>query len=125
MTSYEDLPGFDGVYLEDSYLLSVEEDDDIVFVVEAVLTPKHRQYAPPRPGEQHSYRQQRIVFPAPAQAQWLERHFMPITDPDGSVDYGNIDDFVKADDGSYELSGEWGAVRIASPMPRLEDANQP
>jgi hypothetical protein len=65
--SYESLPGFDGYYLEDSYVLRIDaRSDEATFWLDVVLTPKHPLYSPPKPGEQHSYRRARLVFHQPA-----------------------------------------------------------
>ena len=46
-----------GVYLEDSWVLEVAPSDDgLALRVEAVLTPEHSCYEPPKPSEQYCYR---------------------------------------------------------------------
>jgi hypothetical protein len=52
MVNYSELPGLDGVYLEDSFVLGIEEtSNQLVFDLDAVLTPSHPSYAPPNRGE--------------------------------------------------------------------------
>jgi hypothetical protein len=41
-------------------------------------------------------------------------------DPDGTADFGNIDEFVRDDDGSYIVSGDWGHVSVRSQHPTVE-----
>lgn len=43
----------------------------------------------------------------------------PMTDIDGSVDYGNIDIFESVETG-YHLQGDWGEVHIDSSLPVLD-----
>ena len=52
MVNYSELPGLDGVYLEDSFVLGIgETSDELVFDLDALLTPSHPSYAPPNRGE--------------------------------------------------------------------------
>ncbi|MEO9123109.1 MAG: hypothetical protein ABI262_00210 [Microcoleus sp.] len=45
----------------------------------------------------------------------------PIADPDGSIDYGNIDEFFRADGKYYLRVGEWGELTIVSDPPMIFD----
>jgi len=111
------LPGLEALFLEDSYVLGVREDtSDLCFELEAVLTEDHPRWSPPKPGEQYAYLRVDLVFPNPRRVEWLERTMRPIPDPSGIVDYGNIDSF-EWETRHYELSGEWGHVRIESDPP--------
>ncbi len=110
--SYEGLPGFEHVHLEDSFVLGmVEGDRDLRLSMELVLTPAHPEYRPPPKDRRHCYRAGTILFAGIRSKQWLHRTFRPSTDASGQVDYGNIDTFV-FDTGIYLLEGEWGEVRI-------------
>lgn len=112
MTPYYELPGFASLYLEDSYLTGVRENAaEISFDLLFVLTEAHSEYQPPVLGEQYCYKHGRIIFEEIATIEWLRRELKPSTDPDGSVDYGNIDSFYNHH-GIFELEGEWGKVRI-------------
>jgi hypothetical protein len=114
MTPYFELPGFQHLYLEDGYVLGLEESaDELVFLVEFVLTEAHPVYQPPRPGEQYCHRKGRIRFYGINAVEWLRRDFKPNTDRDGSIDYGNIDSFLSSGN-VHDLEGEWGEVRITA-----------
>jgi len=114
MTPYFELPGFEHLYLEDSYVLGLEEPaDELVFLMEFVLTETNPVYQPPRPDEQYCYRKGRIRFDGIKAVEWLRRDFKPGTDADGCVDYGNIDVFLSYDN-VFELEGNWGEVRITA-----------
>lgn len=121
--NYWQLPGFENIYLEDSYVLSINANTiSIQILLEAVLTENHPLYTPALSGEQYCYRQMTVYFPHPQTYDWFLKKISAIADPDGSLDYGNIDDFFMADD-KYYLRGEWGELTIVSDPPRLVDEN--
>jgi hypothetical protein len=121
--NYWQLPGFENIYLEDSYVLSINANTiSIKILLEAVLTENHPLYTPALSGEQYCYRQMTVYFPHPQTYDLVLNNISAIADPDGSVDYGNIDVFFMADD-KYYLRGEWGEVTIVSDPPRLVDEN--
>jgi hypothetical protein len=121
--NYWQLPGFENIYLEDSYVLSINANTiSIKILLEAVLTENHPLYTPALSGEQYCYRQMTVYFPHPQTYDLVLNNISAIADPDGSVDYGNIDDFFMADD-KYYLRGEWGELTIVSDPPRLVDEN--
>lgn len=121
--NYWQLPGFENIYLEDSYVLSINANTiSIQILLEAVLTENHPLYTPALSGEQYCYRQMTVYFPHPQTYDLVLNNIRPIADPDGSVDYGNIDDFFMEDD-KYYLRGEWGELTIVSDPPRLVDEN--
>ena len=120
--NYWQLPGFENIYLEDSYVLSINAKTSIQILLEAVLTENHSLYTQPIPGEQYCYRRMTVNFPHPQTYDLVLNNISPIADPDGGVDYGNIDDFFMEDD-KYYLRGEWGELTIVSDPPRLVDEN--
>lgn len=122
VASYERLPGLEHLYLEDSWVLGVYESDvSLSFDLDAVLTEQHPQWHPPRPGEQYAYRRMALTFPSVRSVEWLSRGGPPATDASGKRDWGNIDSFVARDDGTYELEGDWGHVRVASDAPEVRE----
>jgi hypothetical protein len=47
---YDSLPGLVGIYLEDSYVLGIlESSKQVVFRIDAVLTPEHPAHHAPDP----------------------------------------------------------------------------
>ena len=113
---YENDPRFDGYYLEDSYLLSVDESEPsrLAFSLLLVLTSKHALYSAPKPSEQHCYRNVLLVFEGVSAVDWTARSFKPVRDLDGAIDYGNIDVFEIDPAGRYYLEGEWGRVAVTA-----------
>lgn len=118
--NYDDLPGLEAVYLEDSFVREIVECESFTsFTLLAALTPDHPQYEAPRPREQHSYRVATLTFPNVRAITWHARGGQAFTDADGALDYGNVDCFVADPRGFYHLEGEWGSVDITSDAPEL------
>jgi hypothetical protein len=119
VATYDQLPGFEHIYLEDSYLLGVSESHGgLCFDVEAVLTGQHPRWSPGKPGEAYTYLRIAIVFSNPRSVTWLQRPMKPVVGPDGQIDYGNVDSFIWQN-GHYELAGEWGRVMIEGEPPSV------
>ena len=109
---YNTLSGLEHIYLEDSYVLGIyERSQSLEFNLEAVLTEDHNLYHSPQPSEQYCYRSMKMTFTDVSSIEWLVQKNICNKDPDGSVDFGNIDSFM-FDEESYTLSGDWGEVRI-------------
>ncbi|CQQ28486.1 hypothetical protein [Yersinia enterocolitica] len=110
--NYSEILSLSNFYLEDSYVLSIDEVAiSLIFELEAVLTKNHPQYEEPKNGEQYCYRKVLLRFFSADSIEWLDRRFIGFIDSTGDLDYGNIDSFV-SDDGAYILSGDWGRVII-------------
>ncbi|WP_122094321.1 hypothetical protein [Rahnella sp. Larv3_ips] len=110
--NYSEILSLSNFYLEDSYVLSIDElARSLIFELEAVLTKNHPQYEEPKNGEQYCYRKVLLRFFSADSIEWLDRSFIGFIDSTGDLDYGNIDSFV-SDDGAYILSGDWGRVII-------------
>lgn len=111
---YYDMPGFEYVYLEDSYVLDIEIRYRIVkFYLEIVLTSEHKFYRPPNENEQYCYKKGIIIFEKVSNIVWSDITGIPGTDADNSIDYGNIDNFI-LQDGLYVLDGSWGNMKIVA-----------
>ena len=111
---YETDSRFEAYYLEDSYVLGLEENEPsrLGFSLLLALTPKHPLYVRPSPAEQHCYRNGVLAFEGVTAIDWTDRHFRPISDKAGAIDYGNIDAFEINPRGSYVVKGEWGRVTL-------------
>jgi len=120
MIDYNNFPGLAGVYLEDSYVLGISEvPEQVVFRLDAVLTPENPAYHSPRPGEQYCYEIGNLVFPDVTRVEWLRRNDRHYTDASGEEDLGNID-ILEVDGDAFVAEGDWGAVRISGAQPRFE-----
>jgi len=110
--NYYEILSLENFYLEDSYVLSIDEvAGELIFELEAVLTKSHSQYEDPKKGERYCYRRASLRFFGVNSIEWLDRRFIRFKDSTVELDYGNIDSFV-GDGGSYILSGDWGRVVI-------------
>ena len=121
--NYWQLTGLENIYLEDSYVLGIKTDTSIEFFLEAILTENHPLYTSPLPEEQYCYRKITLKFPHPQTYNLTLNKMLPIVDPDGTWDYGNIDEFFLENE-AYHLIGEWGELTIVSDSPIIEfDSN--
>lgn len=110
--NYYEIPLLSNFYLEDSYVLAIDEGvNSLAFELEAVLTEKHSKYEKPRDGEQYCYRRVSLRFLNIDSLEWLDRKLLVFSDSSGESDYGNIDSFTGGD-GWYALSGDWGRVVV-------------
>jgi hypothetical protein len=124
MIDYTQFPNLSGVYLEDSFVLDITEaPGQVIFKMQAVLTPEHRQYHDPLPGEQYCYAEGELIFFDASRVEWLKRSTNRYVDAAGEEDLGNIDSLT-SDHGTFVVEGDWGEVRIHSvTQPRFELAN--
>lgn len=116
--AFEDLAE---IYLEDSWVLDVGvRAGALVFDLDAVLTERHPRYRPPRPAEMYCYHRARLVIRSPRPISFRRSGRPPSRDPDGELDYGNIDVFAPDDDASrWSLDGDWGEAVVDSPTVEL------
>lgn len=128
---YSKLPQFEKYDLENGWLLDVREGDSFEFRVDAALTSAHpihqrtlwtKIWTKTRdalirdlPPYQSTplWAKIVIVFPKVKSANWIKRTMRPNVDPDGSIDYGSIEEFAVEGNTSH-LSGEWGELEIVS-----------
>jgi hypothetical protein len=118
---YHELPGFDGYYFEGGWVLGVYPSDrQFVIDIEAVLTEQHPDFGPPKPGEMYRYRRVAVRFPNVRDLEWIQPlNLRGSRDATGSIDYGNIDFFIRTRDVSH-LGGDWGEVAVTSDMPVMD-----
>ena len=117
---YKIFPGLAGVFLEDSYVLGISESSEqLVFHLDAVLTPEQSAYHSPRPGEHYCYANGSLVFPNVTRVVWLRRNSSHYTDASVEEDLGNID-ILTIDGDAFVAEGDWGAVRISGAQPRFD-----
>jgi hypothetical protein len=121
VNDYWHLPGFNDVYLEDSWVLNVLVDPALVrFTLNLVLRESHPLYNPPRVGEQYCCWRAELIFESATSVVWEQRGSPPAQDATGALDFGNIDS-LQFDSNRYHLEGDWGTMRITSTsVPRIE-----
>lgn len=112
--NYSELKEFDGLYLEDSFVLLIVETPKLIsFQMEFVLTKDHPKYQNPLVNQMYCYNRGEINFINPNQVLWKYKNQNACSiDANGEIDFGNIDVFYKSGD-EYSLQGDWGSVMIS------------
>jgi len=106
---------FRGIDLNDSFILNWNcSDNRLSFAVDASIWPESEYYTKPKKGEYTCYRKATLEFIGINKVSGLVsiESAQSTTDPDGSIDYGNIDSLEESD-GSFHLSGDFGTVNIS------------
>lgn len=107
-------PALQYLYLEDSYVLGiVEQDPHLIFLIDAVLTEEHPAYVPPPPGIQYCFKRLALRFEDVSNVDWKSMRLRDAhnIDVDGKIDYGNIDSLLFADKTAH-IEGSWGEVGL-------------
>jgi len=119
MAHYWEIPGFEGLYLEDSWILEIRPGEGTLTIsADLVLRESHPAYRGPRPGEQYCYRHGLITFEDVNKFSWTDRARMPATDASGEEDLGSFDQF-EVEDGTYLLAGDFGQIVVTSKPPTV------
>ncbi|MCP4407314.1 MAG: hypothetical protein GY807_06040 [Gammaproteobacteria bacterium] len=82
------------------------------FVVTAAMAVAVDYHAP-KPSEAYCYRRIKIHIKDTESIRWISRTMVPSTDLNGTIDYGNINEF-EFEDGTYTIIGDWGEVKITA-----------
>ena len=110
--AYEDVPGFESVYLEDSFVLDVRVTPSaVVFELDLVLLEAHPLYSEPADGDQYCYRRGQIEFSHVSALGWTRRGLPPAVDQNAEIDYGGFDQFGEVE-GHWFACGNWGDVVV-------------
>ncbi|MGQ7816221.1 hypothetical protein [Metapseudomonas furukawaii] len=110
--NYHEIEALKEVYLEDSYVLEIEETiDKLIFRLEAVLTEKNPFFTPPNPEEQYCYKIATLEFHGAHFIRWIKKSKNINTDSAKETDLGNIDTFT-IENRLCTLSGDWGVVEV-------------
>ncbi|MBU6953255.1 hypothetical protein [Hahella sp. HN01] len=105
---------FKGIDLNDSFVLNWDQDgDSLVFDLDASIWPESEYYSKPVEGEYACYRKATLIFTNVKNISGLRNieSVIPTIDPDGSIDYGEIETFCLTSSG-FKLSGDFGLVTI-------------
>lgn len=112
----EYLPEFQGTYLEDSYFLGlVAEGRDLRLKMLFALTVDHPAYAPPKPGEQHCYREGSILISRPKIVEWQAGRPAVHSDPDGTFDLGFFELHLHAPS-RFRFVTQWFDATVETPQ---------
>ena len=122
------IDAFNDILLEDTFVLSwCRGADSLTFEVLASLLQRHPEAAPPADGDWACYRHGQIQFTGVSSVAGLLPldSVVPTTDPDGSLDFGCIDELSLIRSGEYRISGEFGVVTVAAQDVSLALAARP
>ena len=111
--TWREHPVFRATDLEDSFVLGWGYDPGqrlFRVALELHVTPAHPRYVAPPPAIYACYRESEIVFAGVLEGPDLPppEQVRAIVDPDGSIDFGTIDELTFTDDGAVRLAGEFG-----------------
>jgi len=107
---------FTGRDFNDSFVLGwCANDAEIILTIEASLWPESPHYLKPNSEEYTCYRKCKIKFTNFHSYSGLSEQstLNPIKDLDDSLDYGNIDTFIKTNHG-FQVAGEFGNLNIVN-----------
>ena len=113
---------FNGIDLNDSFVFDWSyENNCLYFELEASIWPESKYYAEPKLNEYTCYRKAILQFVNTVSVIGLKPKsaVMSSTDSDGSIDYGNIDT-LQVVDGGFELTGDFGNIKIFGGELRFE-----
>ena len=108
---------FKYVDVQDCFVLAWHVlNDQLVFEVEASIWPGHRLYEKPEPKLFTCYRKARLIFHDVEELAGLVEMGAapPSVDPDGSIDYGEVETLESPELGRFEMSGDFGDVSFRS-----------
>lgn len=125
--TYDSLPAFQHVYLEDSWVLDLAFDGESVRIVaDLVLLEDHPLHAAPKSGEQYCYLRATLVFGEVTTLSWESSGSPRAVDASGDSDLGTFEVFALLDPDGYHIELDAGVLvlRAASlsvePSPRNE-----
>lgn len=120
ISDYWSIPGFDSLYLEDSWVLDITARPGVLeFVVDLVLRESHPRYEAPKAGEGYCYRRGVLRFRGVSSLMWQGQGTVPAIDATGEQDYGSVDVLTVTDD-VYTVEGDFGRIVVASARPSVE-----
>lgn len=111
------LNAFEHILLEDTFVFEWNRGkDSLTFKVLASLLSSHPDASPPASGEWACYRSGTISFVGVTLVHGLlpRDSVRPTVDPDGSIDYGCIDQISLERPGEYRIAGEFGSVSVTA-----------
>ena len=120
MRDWTTISAFDRLDLTESFILSwLADDGDLLFEVDFALAEGHPDYRQPRLGERACFRRGTLKFPNVRSMAGLPSmaEVRPAFDATGEIDYGHFDSFVEVASGQFEVSGDFGVLRLESDQP--------
>ena len=122
MRDWTTISAFDRLDLSESFILSwLADNGDLLFEVDFALAEGHPDYCQPRLGERACFRRGTLRFPNVRSMAGLPSmaEVCPAFDATGEIDYGHFDSFVEIASGQFEVSGDFGVLRLESDQPMV------
>jgi hypothetical protein len=122
MRDWTAIPSFDRLDLSESFILSWTADTgDVVFEVDFALAEGHADYRQPPLGEWACFRRGTLKFPNAHSIAGLRTmaEVRPAIDATGEADYGHFDSLIEVASGQFEVSGDFGVLRLESDQPMV------
>ncbi|WP_457967280.1 hypothetical protein M1E17_10665 [Arthrobacter sp. D1-29] len=121
MNPYWKLDHLQDVYLEDSWILSMNASPGrLEVLLDFVLRESHPDYSNPKPGEQYCYKRGSLVFSSVSELHWTaQSRITPVTDASGEIDYGSLD-VLEFKDNVWSMDGDFGQISLISTPPQIE-----
>ncbi|MCL1036278.1 hypothetical protein L2750_03825 [Shewanella submarina] len=114
---WKEFKDFGGVELNDTFVLSWGFQSDILTLNLLVsLWPESPHYEPPKEHEFTCYKEGKLIFHAVPSVEGFKpmEDVLPTEDPDGSVDYGSIDDLYEDGNGTWLIASDFGEFKFRS-----------
>lgn len=112
--NWTELEEFTSIDMNDSFVLDwLLTETELTFQLEASIWPDSEFYQTPKSNEHTCYKSAELKFSGFSKVTGLKSMSQSHAskDPDGSIDYGNIDTLIKTNIG-YELTGNFGNLQI-------------
>ena len=109
--------------IQKTFVLDLYKSDDaLTFEIDACLLPEHPLYDTPSSGNIGYYRKGKLIFQSPSKIEGLlsKKDIKPTTDPDGSIDYGELEALAINTRGDWRICGEFGEVMIIDSNLKIE-----
>lgn len=122
VTDWTELREFNAVDLSASFVLSWDtESESLLIDLDLFLCPDHAFYEKPRPAEKACFRPALLEFPYcdGLEADGDAPGGMSVSDAAAALRHGAISGLRRIGNGIYEITGEFGRVRINAERPIL------
>ncbi len=122
LTDWRELREFNAVDMSKSFVLSWDTDSESLLIdLDLFLCPDHAFYEKPRPAEKACFRPATLEFPHCTDVESGADTGIVRSVPDkaATLGHGAIERLRRIGEGRYEMSGEFGQVKIDADRPLL------
>ena len=122
VTDWRELREFKAVDMTKSFVLSWDTDSESLHIdLDLFLCPDHAFYEKPRPAEKACFRPALLEFPycSAITSDADPQDGRPVPDIAATLGHGAIEGLRRIGEGRYEITGEFGQVKIDAERPLL------